>query len=179
VVHLIFADRAGPLLGRLPLIMDGEEEYDANVTRFLRDLPHYGVRSGHSIRAYAYDVCVWARFLRDGFGVHVWNAQYEHVKAYHRERRDGSAAGHPTGANACGDDLELDRGLIEGRRSQFQQCIFGFAGVSLRFFVGPNSPGPALSERRHRAGQTIQRSVGASVIFAIGNVANCDDRTGD
>src|SRR2546427_1471863 len=44
------------------------------------------LRSRHSLRAYAYDVAVWLRFL-DACGKTVWEATRDDVSAYHRERR--------------------------------------------------------------------------------------------
>ncbi len=70
----------------VPLILCGDALYDRDLDRFFLDLPLSGVRSRHSLRAYAYDVAVWLRFL-DACGKTVWEATRDDVSTYHRERR--------------------------------------------------------------------------------------------
>jgi hypothetical protein len=70
----------------VPLILRDDALYDPDLDRFFLDLPLSGVRSRHSLRACAYDVAVWLRFL-DAFGKTVWTATRDDVVAYHRERR--------------------------------------------------------------------------------------------
>jgi site-specific recombinase XerD len=73
--------------GQAPSILRDGTTYDANLDRFLADLPINGVRSQHSIRSYAYDVLVWVRFLDEVRGKTVWQATREDVDHFHRARR--------------------------------------------------------------------------------------------
>src|SRR3546814_6337677 len=75
----------------VPLILRGDALYDPDLDRFFVDLPLAGIRSRHSLRAYAYDVAVWLRFL-DACGTTIWDAARDDVTAYHRARRRGDAA---------------------------------------------------------------------------------------
>lgn len=74
----------------VPRILRGDALYNLDVDRFFLSLPLAGVRSRHSLRAYAYDVAVWLRFL-DAGGKTVWGAASADVDAYHRARRRGEA----------------------------------------------------------------------------------------
>lgn len=76
----------------VPVILFDGAVYDAGLDRFLLDLPLHGVRSRHSLRAYAYDIAVWLRFLDDARGATVWAVGREDVLAYHRARRRDDAA---------------------------------------------------------------------------------------
>lgn len=76
----------------VPVILSDGAVYDAGLDRFLLDLPLHGVRSRHSLRAYAYDIAVWLRFLGEARGATVWAAGREDVLAYHRARRRDDAA---------------------------------------------------------------------------------------
>jgi site-specific recombinase XerD len=71
----------------VPIILRDGILYDRDLDRFFLDLPLSGVRSRHSLRAYAYDVLVWVRFLADACGKTVWKANRQDVIAYHRARR--------------------------------------------------------------------------------------------
>jgi hypothetical protein len=51
----------------------------------------HGIRSRHSLRAYAYDRCGWLRFL-DACGTTMWDAARDDVTAYHCARRRSDAA---------------------------------------------------------------------------------------
>ncbi|MEQ1653731.1 MAG: site-specific integrase, partial [Hyphomicrobium sp.] len=75
-----------------PSIQRNGKAYDANIDRFLADLPLNGVRSQHSLRSYAYDLLVWVRFLDEAQGKSVWQATRDDVDAYHRARRHDDAA---------------------------------------------------------------------------------------
>jgi len=75
-----------------PSIQRDGSIYDANLDRFLADLPLNGVRSQHSLRSYAYDLLVWVRFLDEACGKSVWQATRDDVDAYHRARRHDDAA---------------------------------------------------------------------------------------
>ena len=73
--------------------------YDANLDRFLADLPLNGVRSQHSLRSYAYDLLVWVRFLDEARSKTVWQATRDDVDAYHRARRNDDAANRISAAS--------------------------------------------------------------------------------
>lgn len=92
----------------VPLILRGNALYDADLDRFFLDLPLSGVCSRHSLRAYAYDVVVWLRFL-DACGKTVWTATRHDVTAYHRERRRDEADQRITAASWNRAVASLDR----------------------------------------------------------------------
>ena len=71
----------------VPMILRDGALYDPDLDRFFRDLPLNGVRSRHSLRAYGYDVFVWARFLSEACAKTIWQADRHDVLAYHRVRR--------------------------------------------------------------------------------------------
>lgn len=77
----------------VPMIFRDGSLYDPDLDRFFRDLPLNGVRSRHSLRAYGYDVLVWARFLLEARTKTIWQADRQDVLAYHRLRRRADA-GH-------------------------------------------------------------------------------------
>ncbi|MDH4983832.1 site-specific integrase [Hyphomicrobium sp. D-2] len=78
--------------GQAPSIRRDGDTYDANLDRFLADLPLNGVRSHHSVRSYAYDLLVWVRFLDEARSKTVWQATRADVDSYHRARRQDDAA---------------------------------------------------------------------------------------
>ena len=92
----------------VPLILRDDALYDPELDRFFLDLPLSGVRSRHSLRAYAYDVAVWLRFL-DACGKTVWGATRNDVVAYHRERRRDQADHRITAASWNRAVASLDR----------------------------------------------------------------------
>ncbi|WP_339485109.1 site-specific integrase, partial [Pseudomonas proteolytica] len=92
----------------VPLILRGDALYDPDLDRFFLDLPLSGVRSRHSLRAYAYDVAVWLRFL-DACGKTVWAATRDDVGAYHRARRRDEADHRITAASWNRAVASLDR----------------------------------------------------------------------
>ncbi len=92
----------------VPLIQRGDALYDPDLDRFFLDLPLSDVRSRHSLRAYAYDVVVWLRFL-DACGKTVWAATRDDVDAYHRERRRDEADHRITAASWNRAVASLDR----------------------------------------------------------------------
>lgn len=124
----------------VPLILWGDALYDPDLDRFFLDLPLAGVRSRHSLRAYAYDVAVWLRFL-DACGKTVWQAVRDDVNAYHRARRRGDAAQRITAASWNRAVASLDRlyrwgesqGLIAeapfGRRAVWRSAHGGRRGM--------------------------------------------------
>src|SRR5208282_822927 len=71
----------------VPIILRDGRIYNGDLDRFFLDLPLNGVRSRHSLRAYGYDVLVWARFLSEARGKIIWEANRQDVLAYHRARR--------------------------------------------------------------------------------------------
>jgi integrase len=60
------------------------------------------------LRAYAYDVAVWLRFL-DAYGKTIWRATRDDVVAYHRARRRGEVAHRITAASWNRAVASLDR----------------------------------------------------------------------
>jgi integrase family protein with SAM-like domain len=74
-----------------PSIRRDGRTYDADLDRYLADLPLNGVRSQHSQRSYAYDLLVWVRFLDEARGKAVWQATRDDVDDYHRARRHDDA----------------------------------------------------------------------------------------
>jgi site-specific recombinase XerD len=86
-------------LAQSPSIQCDGAAYDANLDRFLADLPLNGVRSQHSLRSYAYDLLVWVRFLDEARGKTVWQATRDDVDAYHRARRHDDAANRISAAS--------------------------------------------------------------------------------
>jgi len=84
---------------QVPRIQRDGKAYDANLDRFLADLPLNGVRSQHSLRSYAYDLLVWVRFLDEARSKTVWQAARDDVDAYHRARRHDDAANRISAAS--------------------------------------------------------------------------------
>ena len=82
---------ADGLDAHIPIILRDGALYDADLDRFLLDLPLNGVRSPHSLRAYGYDVVVWVRFLAEACGKTVWLAECADVAVFHRARRRADA----------------------------------------------------------------------------------------
>lgn len=99
---------ADGLDAHVPLILRGDALYDPDLDRFFLDLPLAGVGSRHSLRAYAYDVAVWLRFL-DACGKTVWNAARDDVTAYHRARRRDEATHRISAASWNRAVASLDR----------------------------------------------------------------------
>src|SRR2546422_3572368 len=77
----------GPVDG-MPFILDDDGAYDIDLNRFFRACPTMGVRSMHSVTAYARDILTWLRFLKERRGGKtVWQADREDVATYHAARR--------------------------------------------------------------------------------------------
>ena len=76
----------------IPRILLNGALYDLQLDRFFQDLPLRGIRSRHSLRAYGYDILVWARFLFEARSKTLWQADRQDVLAYHRARRRQVAA---------------------------------------------------------------------------------------
>lgn len=82
---------AAPSLGLvegMPFILGDDGDYDHQINRFFRACPTLGVRSMNSLRAYARDILVWMRFLRERRGGKtVWAAGRDDIAAFHEARR--------------------------------------------------------------------------------------------
>ena len=76
----------------VPVILKDGALYDVELDRFFCDLPANGARSRHTLRAYGYDIMVWARFLDETRGKSIWRADRDDLAAYHRARRRSGAA---------------------------------------------------------------------------------------
>ena len=72
---------------RMPFILNTDGSYDLQINRFLRELPHNGVRSWHSWKSYALDLLTWCRFLEERRDTTVWKATRADLIAYHQIRR--------------------------------------------------------------------------------------------
>ena len=83
----------------VPVILRGGVPYNADLDRFFLDLPLNGVRSRHSLRAYAYDIVVWLRFLDAAYNKTVWAATRSDVDAFHRVRRRKDAGARISAAS--------------------------------------------------------------------------------
>ncbi|MFE1558898.1 tyrosine-type recombinase/integrase [Streptomyces sp. NPDC058734] len=84
-------DRAGVCDG-IPFVLGADGRYDVELNRFIRELPSWGVRSPHSVEAYARDLMVFGRFLHlCRGGRSVWEAGPEDLRAFKRARRPGPA----------------------------------------------------------------------------------------
>lgn len=107
-------------------ILKDEGVYDGHLDRFLLDLPANGLLSRHSLRSYAYDIVVWIRFLEQVRGKSVWDADRSDVIAFHKTRRNGTAANRVVGASWNRAVAALDKlyrwGMEEGliRQSPFR-----------------------------------------------------------
>lgn len=76
------------LVDGMPFILGTDGSYDNELNRFFRACPTLGVHSLNSLRAYAYDILVWLRFLSERRGgKSVWIADREDVVAFHEARR--------------------------------------------------------------------------------------------
>ena len=86
-VEIAAAGKCG-LIDGVPFILRDDGSYDHQLNHFLRSCPSMGVRSLNSLRAYAHDIVVWTRFLRQQRnGKSLWQADRDDVAAYHRARR--------------------------------------------------------------------------------------------
>ena len=81
------ADRIG-LMDGMPFFLDRDGSYMHELNRFFRACPTMGVRSRHSLRAYAHDILIWMRFLEERRGTkQLWRADHNDVIAFHHARR--------------------------------------------------------------------------------------------
>jgi Phage integrase, N-terminal SAM-like domain len=81
--------RSAGVPDRMPFILDSDGSYDLQLNRFLRELPHNGVRSWHSWKSYALDLLTWCRFLQERRDTTVWKATQADLIVYHQARRGG------------------------------------------------------------------------------------------
>ena len=79
--------RSAGVPDRMPFILDSSGSYDPRLNRFLRELPHNGVRSWHSWKSYALDLLTWCRFLQERRDTTVWKATRADLIVYHQARR--------------------------------------------------------------------------------------------
>ncbi|MFJ6784320.1 site-specific integrase [Streptomyces yangpuensis] len=94
-------DRTGVRDG-IPFVLGADGRYDLELNRFIRELPSWGVRSLHSVEAYARDLMVFGRFLsvcRGGRS--VWEAGPGDLRAFKQTRRPGPE-GVGVAASTCG-----------------------------------------------------------------------------
>ena len=85
---MVEAAMMGGLVDGMPFILDYHGAYDLDLNRFFRACPTMGVRSIHSVKAYARDILTWLRFLKERRGGKtMWQAGREDVAAYHAVRR--------------------------------------------------------------------------------------------
>jgi hypothetical protein len=54
--------------GGQPFVLGPDGSYDLNLNRFLRELDGWGVRSVHTVQAYARDLMLFGRFLHEQRG---------------------------------------------------------------------------------------------------------------
>ncbi len=81
-------DRAAAREGH-PFILSPDGSYDLQLNRFLRELEGWGVRSAHSVEAYARDLTLFCRFLHQRRGGKlIWEAGPDDLFAYRRARRE-------------------------------------------------------------------------------------------
>ena len=72
----------------MPFFLDRDGSYMHELNRFFRACPTMGVRSRHSLRAYAHDILIWMRFLEERRGTkQLWRADHNDVIAFHHARR--------------------------------------------------------------------------------------------
>ena len=76
------------LVEGMPFILGDDGTYDHHLNRFFRTCPTMGLRSLNSLRAYARDIVVWMRFLKERRdGKSLWAANKEDIGAFHEARR--------------------------------------------------------------------------------------------
>jgi len=80
------------MMDGMPFFLDRDGTYLHDVNRFFRACPTMGVRSRHSLRAYAHDILIWIRFLEERrAGKPIWRADHNDVIAFHHARRLSNA----------------------------------------------------------------------------------------
>ena len=83
----VLARRAVP--AKMPFFVDDQTlEYPHDINGFLRRLPSQGVNSPITWKAYAYQVAVWVRYIRENMGRNsIWEATREDAESFYRSRR--------------------------------------------------------------------------------------------
>jgi hypothetical protein len=70
-----------------PFVLGADGSYDVALNRFFRELDGWGVQAANSISAYARDVMLFCRFLRDGRGgKSIWECDGADLRAYKQVR---------------------------------------------------------------------------------------------
>ena len=137
----------------VPVLLRDGALYDPDLDRFFLDLPLSGIRSRHSLRAYGYDVVVWARFLAEARGKTVWAADRDDVAAFHRARRRGDADTRITAASWNRSVASLDRLYRWAERERLvDEVPFTHRAVWHRG-VGGWAAAPHRAQRGLRAGR--------------------------
>ncbi len=178
--------------GHVPVILRDGTLYDPDLDRFFLDLPLNGVRSRHSLRAYGYDILVWARFLSDACAKTIWQADRHDVLAYHRVRRRADAGQRISSASwnravACLDRLYrwgVQEGLI-GEAPFTHRLVWsqGYAGRRSQVAARNDAYEPA-SRRSDVSFVTLEdyrrfRNVGLKALLPDGNTRpGARDRNG-
>jgi site-specific recombinase XerD len=81
--------RSAGVPDRMPFLLNADGSYDQELNRFLRELPHNGVRSWHSWKSYALDLLTWCRFLEEQRNTTILKATRADLIVYHQARRGG------------------------------------------------------------------------------------------
>ena len=84
---LVESLRKAAVPDRMPFVLASDGSYDLQLNRFLRELPHNGVRSWHSWKSYALDLLTWCRFLEEHRHTTIWKATRSDLIVYHQIRR--------------------------------------------------------------------------------------------
>jgi hypothetical protein len=121
-------------LAQTPSIQRDGVAYDANLARFLADLPLNGVGSQHSLHSYGYDLLVWVRFLDEARAKTVWQATRDDVDAYHRARRHDDAANRISASSSNRAVAALDK--------LYRWAVEDAEPVHLSRCLAPNAVGP-------------------------------------
>jgi len=139
----------------VPSILQDGAPYDTDLDRFLLDLPVNGARSRNSVRAYAYDIMTWVRFLDEVRGISIWQACRADVIAYHKARRRGGAAARVSAqtwnrAVAALDKLyswATQEGLAASSPFSYRQVLRRTARGGPALIVGRNTSYERAAER--------------------------------
>lgn len=153
---MIEAAMAGGLVDGMPFILDDDGAYDIDLNRFFRACPTMGVRSMHSVKAYARDILTWLRFLKERRGGKtVWQADREDVAAYHAARR---LSGVPHRISAASWNRNV-AALEKLYRWGVEEGLIRATPFTYRHVWGgsPNGKMPAVAIRSNRAREPAAR----------------------
>jgi site-specific recombinase XerD len=140
----------------MPFILDDDGAYDINLNRFFRACPTMGVRSMHSVKAYARDILTWLRFLKERRGGKtVWQADRDDVAAYHAARR---LSGVPHRISAASWNRNI-AALEKLYRWGVEEELIRATPFTYRHVWGasPNAKMPAVAIRSNRAREPAAR----------------------